>query len=363
MKLAAVAISVALSLCLAACGSEGDADDAGDTSSGPASGSGGDAAAGGAGGAGQGGSGGGGVPVESCDPYQARVEVPELVVGPTGVEARLVELIDGASASIELMMYQFNRAKIADALIAAAERGVTVRVLLDGAQSTNDDVRADLTAAGIEVRDAPSTFEHAHAKAMVLDAQRALVFSGNFNSYSVTSERNYGVVDASADDVADVRAIFEHDWSGAPLDLSCTRLVVSPDNARQRLQALIFGAEERLDLAVMYISDDEVKDAVLGRAAAGVPVRVLLAHPGWIDDNSATAAELEAAGVSARFLGEYELHAKLIIADGTAFVGSENLSWTSLEKNRELGVFVTEAEPFGGISETFESDWAAGIDP
>ncbi|MEJ7735542.1 MAG: phospholipase D-like domain-containing protein [Polyangiaceae bacterium] len=319
---------------------------------------------GGAGGAGaEGGAGPGGAPAESCDPYQARAEVPELFVGPTGVEARMVELIDEATTSIELMMYQFNRAKIANALIAAAGRGATVRVLLDGAQYTNDDVRADLTAAGIEVRDAPTSFEHAHAKAMVLDAVRAVVFSGNFNSYSVTSERNYGVVDASADDVADVRAVFEHDWSGAPLDLSCTRLVVSPDNSRERLQELVFGAKERLDMAVMYISDAEVKDAVLGRAADGVPVRVLLADPSWIDDNTATAAELAAAGVSARFLAKYELHAKLVIADGAAFVGSENLSWTSLEKNREVGVFVTEAEPFGGITETFESDWAAGIDP
>ena len=138
MKPAAAAI-VALSLFLAACGSEGGGDDVASTaSSGPASGSGG-AAVGGAGGAGAtGGAGTGGVPAESCDPYQARAEVPELIVGPTGVEARMVELVDEATTSIELMMYQFNRLKIVNALIAAAGRGVTVRVLLDGGQYTND---------------------------------------------------------------------------------------------------------------------------------------------------------------------------------------------------------------------------------
>ena len=51
------------------------------------------------------------------------------------------------------------------------------------------------------------------------------------------------------------------------------------------------------------------------------------------------------------------------MADGVAFVGSENMSWTSLEKNREVGLFVTEPEPAAVIQQQVEADWAAGIQP
>ena len=65
---------------------------------------------------------------------------------------------------------------------------------------------------------------------------------------------------------------------------------------------------------------------------------MLLANPEWIDNNPATAAELKAAGVQTRYLYAAELHAKLVIADGVALVGSENMSFNSLENNREVGM-------------------------
>ena len=40
--------------------------------------------------------------------------------------------------------------------------------------------------------------------------------------------------------------------------LGCTRLIVAPENARELLIAHINRAETNLDLAVMYISDNEV---------------------------------------------------------------------------------------------------------
>jgi phosphatidylserine/phosphatidylglycerophosphate/cardiolipin synthase-like enzyme len=369
MKLVSrTAFALATTLLLACGGSDSTPSDEDDGDGAGASGQSGPGGPG-SGGAGQGGgattggTGSGGEPAESCDPFQARTDVPELFVGPNGVESKIVGLIDAATTSVDLMMYQFNRYKIGNALIAAKDRGLKVRVLLDGDQYTNDDVKADLLAAGVEVKDAPATFEHAHAKVLLLDGQQAVIFSGNYNSYSMSSERNYGVIDRSKDDVADAQAIFEADWSGAPMDISCTRLIVTPENARERMMGLIDGAQQSLDLAIMYISDDEALDAIMGRAQAGVPVRVLLASPGWIEDNVQTAAQLESAGVQAKYLTDYELHAKLVVADGTAFVGSVNLSWNALEANREIGVFVTETEPVTGIKDTFESDWASGVNP
>lgn len=301
--------------------------------------------------------------VESCDPFEARTSAPEMWVLPDGFTQNVVDLADSATTTLDLMMYQFTIQAIADALVSAHQRGVVVRVLLDPDQGVNDSVRTKLTNAGIEVRDAPAEFSYAHAKVLVVDGERALVSSGNFNSYSASTERNYAVVDEATDDVADLLAIFEHDWSGAALDLSCTRLVVSPENARARLTQLIGSATTNLDLAVMYLSDYDLRDAVQARAMAGVPVRILLADPGWIDGNAQAAVDLQAMGAEVKFSVDYELHAKLIIADSTVFVGSENLSYTALNSNREVGVLITEEAPSALARQTFELDWANGVLP
>src|SRR5690606_8626274 len=151
---------------------------------------------------------------------------------------------------------------------------------------------------GVDVSAAPSKFNHNHAKVMVIDRQQAVVMSANMNIYSMSSERNYGVIDRDAQDIEQLVAIFEGDANGgAPVDTSCTRLIVSPENARPRILELIESAQQSLDLAVMYISDYDILDAVKAKAAQGVPVRVLLAHPEWIDSNPGTAQELSAAGV------------------------------------------------------------------
>lgn len=43
-------------------------------------------------------------------------------------------------------------------------------------------------------------------------------------------------------------------------------------------------------------------------------------------------------------------------------MGSENLSATSLDHNREVGVIVTDASSIVPLTQTFEKDWAAGTD-
>ena len=148
----------------------------------------------------------------ACDPYVPRTQAPELLIGPTGIEQTIVDRIDGAQQEILLMMYQLTRTSIIDALVAAHHRGVSVRVLLDGEQSANTSAITKLDAEGVSRRAAPDRFNHAHAKVLILDGVEALVMSGNFNSYTMSSERNYGVFLKDAEDLADLQAIFDRDW-------------------------------------------------------------------------------------------------------------------------------------------------------
>ena len=89
---------------------------------------------------------------------------------------------------------------------------------------------------------------------------------------------------------------------------------------------------------------------------------MLLADPSWIATNSDAATFLTAAGVPVRRMLSPRVHAKTIVADGAqAYLGSENLSATSLDKNREVGLILTwtEADAVQLVADTFEADWLA----
>lgn len=68
---------------------------------------------------------------------------------------------------------------------------------------------------------------------------------------------------------------------------------------------------------------------------------------------------LSAHGIEGRRMLAPKVHVKSILVDGKlAYAGSENLSQTSLDKNREVGLVVTEAKNVAKMRATFETDWA-----
>ncbi|MFO0673098.1 MAG: phospholipase D-like domain-containing protein [Polyangiaceae bacterium] len=299
----------------------------------------------------------------SCDPYEPRHTTPELYIGPTGLEKKTVDLINSAEKTIDLSIYEIDTKSIIAALKSAKSRGVTVRVVMD--KNQNAAARSSLKNAGITVNDASGNFPYFHVKVMILDGDRALVSSANFNDYSMQGERNYAILDHDKDDIEGLQKLFDNDFAGKSdtPDLSCSRLIVSPVNARERLKELIQSAQTKLDLSVMYITDPEMANAVKERQAAGVAVRLLLANPKWISDNAGSAQQFAAAKVPVKIMTAYDLHAKLIVTERAAFVGSENFSSNSLDQNREVGVFVTNPEPLAAIQKQFDNDWAIGAKP
>lgn len=302
-----------------------------------------------------------GVDAPACDPERPRdVPITAVTVGPAALEDRVVAFIDGATRSVDVQMYAFTLSRIADRLIAADRRGAPVRVLLDGTQ-LDTTLRNRLQSGGVDVKLAPAGFTNAHAKYVVVDGDRLLIESGNFTVAGMSDQRNYAVEDRDPADVADAAAIFAADWAGTAPTLRCSRLVVTPGDARLRIQTLIASATTSLDLALYYLSDTAIRSAVLTAKNRGIAVRVLLASTSEIPENGTTASTLASAGVPVRTLANPVLHAKVIIADGArALVGSNNMSSTSLRDNRELGVIMREPGAVAAVVAQFGTDWNAG---
>ncbi len=296
-----------------------------------------------------------------CSADDPRSEAPEPFVGPEGLRERIVGWIGGATSTLDAATYLVDDEAILAALEAAQGRGVRVRVLADGTRGDNGAVLERLRAAGVDARAASEMFEHYHPKLLVVDGAAAVVMSANLNGYSMETERNHGVVLRDPRDVAHALSLFEVDFDDAPADLTCTRLVISPNNSRERIETLVGSAVEELRFEQLSFTDDAVRRLTLDRAAAGVRVRVILADPAWIESNTESARVLRDGGVEVRFLRTLDNHAKLIASDGAVFVGSENLSWTSLERNRELGIVSDDPSTVGPLVDSFEADWVTAV--
>ncbi len=117
-----------------------------------------------------------------------------------GTAAR--ELIGRARASIHAVLYRVSvypqyddsvTSDLVDGLVAAAARGLDVRVVIDDCRFYEDSAEANLMSAiylyqnGVDVRfDEPEVTTH--AKLVVIDGENVLLGSTNWNYYSV--ERN-----------------------------------------------------------------------------------------------------------------------------------------------------------------------------
>ena len=140
-----------------------------------------------------------------------------LVVSPTDSRPRLLDLIDGADRSIDVYAEVVRDEEIVAALLAALERGVALRLIMSADSSEDedrgDDARAELRAAGAEVRFLNSPY--IHAKIVLVDRVRAYLGSQNFTATSLDLNREIGLIFDEPAGIARIARTFETDFAKA----------------------------------------------------------------------------------------------------------------------------------------------------
>ena len=298
-----------------------------------------------------------------------------LLLMPEAGAGTIVARIALAATSIDLEIYQLQSPAVVAALIAAKQRGVTVRVMLEpktvGYQNYTI-VKDQLSAAGIAVKPTPPAFDSSHnvdhAKFMVIDGGELVFGSGNLvrsglggNPAGEFDNRDFWVRDHRASAVAEAAGLFTADWNrtSAPV---FDKLVVTPDNANGEILDVINAATKRLDVYNQSLADTGVIDALIAAKQRGVDVHVLLGNqPGFggaPPANQPAIDQLTGAGITAGYFTTHYLHGKVIVSDDAAFVGSQNFTSGGLDKNREVGEIVTDSATVGTLVTTFASDEA-----
>lgn len=148
-----------------------------------------------------------------------------------GALAMLQTAVPGSQ--IDLAMFYVSHREIINELVAAHERGVAVRVLLDLNQNAfgrdksgipNQPVAAELNRAGIEVRWCNTFGEQCHSKLMIRqdpdDEWQLMLGSANFtrrNLDSLNLEANIRVWGGTGDPlIQEATDFFDYHWRGNP---------------------------------------------------------------------------------------------------------------------------------------------------
>jgi cardiolipin synthase len=318
-----------------------------------------------------------------------------------GSEARaaVLELIAGATRSIDVCTFILATDdlghQVAMALRAQAERGVKVRLLIDGIGAWLGgrlDMKA-LRGSGVQVVKFVPPFRwilrgranlRNHRKMVVVDAEKlwcggrnfaAEYFEGNPAKLAGRSLRNHPWHDLSFDLrgelVAEACELFEKDWAYAtrtPVAPRCpvppevlgsgdaplAQLVPSgPEQADDTVQSMLvsgcFMAKRRVLVVTPYfIPDATLLMALTLAARRGVLIDIVL--PRRSNHRLADVArhrplrDLAAAGARL-WLEPYMQHAKVVVVDDQlALAGSANLDLRSLFLNYELMVAFYEPD-------------------
>jgi cardiolipin synthase len=285
-----------------------------------------------------------------------------LITEPNQGIAPVLNAIEHARHSVELVMYEDEDPRVDAALAADEHRGVSVRVLLnDGyhgqGSPENQGAYGYLQSHNVPVRWTPSYFALTHQKTLVADGT-AYILTFNLTPAYYASSRDFGVVDSNPNDLSAILRNFDADWSGQRSAAPDGKdLVWSPGSEQAQLN-LVESAHEWLDVYNEEMDESDIEHALEADARRGVNVEVTMtADPSW----DQAFAELSDAGVHVRTYAANAplyIHAKVILTSTRAFLGSENFSDGSLFDNRELGIVLSTASIIASLHHTFGADYA-----
>ncbi|MDA8191933.1 MAG: phospholipase D-like domain-containing protein [Gammaproteobacteria bacterium] len=268
---------------------------------------------------------------------------PHAGVGP------VIAFIQQARGTLDINAYLATDRRVIQAIAQDVRRGIRVRVLIDrrpyGGRPHGEIAR--LRATGAQVRYAPARFTRhsaGNAQRYVFDHAKYMVSGSSFElgtanlTWSALGGRNREYLDiARQPTVAHaLQGVFTADWHNRPAGNAPRQTLVLSPAATPALVAAI-----RQPGAVCIESEELGKDRAILNALRAKSTQAQVLLPVTLNRYDRRIAQgLITTGVRVRYLVAPYLHAKLIAGPREAFLGFENFTWTSLNRNREVGIIL-----------------------
>jgi phosphatidylserine/phosphatidylglycerophosphate/cardiolipin synthase-like enzyme len=275
----------------------------------------------------------------------------KLIVQPADGVAPLLKAIKQAKKSVEIVIFRFDQTELEHALEDAAQRGVFVHALIAftnrGGENKLRKLEMRFLEKGITVARTADDLVRYHGKMMLVDGRDLYLLTYNFTHLDTERSRSFGIVTRNRELVKEATRLFECDTKRQTYKSRSNKFVVSPVNARQRLEAFIKGTRRELLIYDVDIADKPILRLLEERGQAGVKVKII----GHVSRSK---------HLNARVFRRMRLHTRVIIRDcKQAFLGSQSLRKLELDSRREIGIIVSNAKVVSSLVTVFEDDWKA----
>lgn len=303
----------------------------------------------------------------------------------SSIEGHLIDKINAAKTSIHIASFEFDLTPVAEALIAAKQRGVDVRWVTDDENGLEADSEPGhgqfemLQEAGIEVR-SDSRSALMHNKFWVFDGQILLTGSTNITENGIFDQNNNTVVIQSPELARIYEREFQEMWDGkfgprspSTLDdqivtINGSRIVVvftSEDPALENaIIPIVKSAKRSIRFMAFSFTDYPLADAMSERFKAGVDVAGVFEKVGS-ETEASELRTLMCRSVPVKQDGNPGfLHNKVIVVDEQIVItGSLNFSTNAEESNDENVIIIDNAEIARLYLQEFDRVWSIASDP
>ncbi|MDM8521045.1 phospholipase D-like domain-containing protein [Anaerolineales bacterium HSG6] len=308
-------------------------------------------------------------PIYPDKPENRPAEVP--------IMEALIAAIDSAQETLEIAIYELNLPEIGDAILAAKDRGVVVRLVTDTDEIDHLEVLIELNEKGVPmVEDDRSAIMH--NKFVVVDGKAVWTGSWNFTPNGTFRNNNNGIYVKSPELAALYQIEFEELFSGSfgprsetnpnkQVQINDTLLEICfapEDDCADRLTAFINEAQVSIHVLAFSFTHDEMGQAIVKRGQDGVQVRAIFEIRGANTEYS-ELGRFQDAGFDAVTDGNpYTYHHKVIVVDGKKVaLGSFNFSNNADRSNDENLLIIDNVDIAAEYVKEFERNYEQVLNP
>lgn len=274
---------------------------------------------------------------------------------------KLREKIKNAKSRIYIEMYIFTEKDLRKDLLNAKKRWIDIQVILEKnvykAPNLNKKTFDEFSKSGIKVTWASSeNFSLTHTKLMIIDDE-IIISTANYSYASFSKNREFYLFIKDGILLKHLLSIFKSDFEQKKDIIYDSNLVLSPDYTRNKLDVLLKSAKKSIKMYIQNFADEEILSILKQKKEDWIDIELILPDLKSLSWNKEEIAKLDKYKIKYKLLKSPYIHAKSILVDEEyLYIWSINMSYYSIEKNREIWVILKEKNIIKKFREIFDND-------
>ncbi len=262
--------------------------------------------------------------------------------------------------NLDIRTYDFTHKDFKTTLKQLAKNDVNIRIIVEDKkfqqfQNTLKVLSQEFSwYQNIQLKsDKQMGTEYTHAKVNLIDTG-FIIQTANLTKSSFSSNREHFFQGFDTWIRKSLHTIFEKDWNGKKITMEDIHpnLVICNINCRGVIEQILTSAQKSIIIQTQYITDNALRNIL--KTKKNLPeFKLLVANTDSNDELIRYFGEKYA-----RKFKQYYNHTKMILIDHKILLlWSMNLSATSLDKNREIWIILTDPSIIDEFYNQFYLDW------